>query len=70
MLTCKKAVKLMSRELDHDLGLAERLSLWFHVMMCRDCRNCRKQMNFLQAACRQFPASADQGDFTDTGERR
>lgn len=63
MLTCKDATRLMSEALDRPLGLHERLSLRLHLLICLGCRNFRRQMDFLRAACQRLtPKSGDQRD--------
>lgn len=54
MLNCKEATALMSQEQDRKLGLAERIGLRLHVMLCTGCANYRRQMAVLRAACRRF----------------
>jgi hypothetical protein len=55
MLNCKQAAALMSQGMDKELGMMQKLSLRLHLMMCRGCRNFRKQMEFLRQGCRKFP---------------
>ena len=55
MLNCKQAASLMSLGMDKDLGVLQRMSLRFHLMMCSGCRNFNKQMEFLRQGCRKFP---------------
>jgi predicted anti-sigma-YlaC factor YlaD len=55
MLNCKKAAALMSQGMDKELGVMQKMSLRFHLMMCSGCRNYRKQMEFLRQGCRKFP---------------
>lgn len=55
MLNCKQAVALMSQGMDRKLGLRQKMSLRFHLMMCSGCRNFSKQMEFLREGCRKFP---------------
>lgn len=55
MLNCKQAAALMSQGMDKELGMTQKMSLRFHLMMCRGCRNFRKQMEFLRQGCRKFP---------------
>lgn len=62
MLSCKEAAGLMSRECDARPTLAERLALRFHLSMCRGCRNFRRQLAFLRAACRRHPAASGEPD--------
>lgn len=54
MLSCRQATELMSQEQDRRLGLAERLGLRLHVLICTGCNNYRRQMAVLRAACRRF----------------
>lgn len=58
MLSCKQATELMSQEQDRRLGLAERIGLRLHVLMCSGCNNYRRQMGVLRAACRRFGGGA------------
>lgn len=55
MLSCKEATRLLSEAQDRPLGLAEKLQLEMHLTLCRGCRNFRRQMDFLRAACRRLP---------------
>lgn len=55
MLNCKQAAALMSQGMDKELGMLQRMSLRFHLMMCSGCRNFNKQMEFLRQGCRKFP---------------
>jgi predicted anti-sigma-YlaC factor YlaD len=55
MLNCRQATELMSQRMDRKLGLAERLSLRMHLMMCSGCRNFGRQMSFLRQALRRLP---------------
>jgi len=54
MLSCKQASQLMSQEQDRRLGVAERLALRLHVLICDACSKYRRQMAFLRQACRRF----------------
>jgi predicted anti-sigma-YlaC factor YlaD len=53
MKSCKKASYLMSKKLDTDLALMDRLSLRMHLMMCSKCSRCNRQMGFLHETCRK-----------------
>ncbi len=55
MLNCKQAAALMSQRMDKELGMLQKLSLRFHLMMCGGCRNFNRQMEFLRRGCRKFP---------------
>ena len=50
MLTCKQATHLVSQGLDRRLGLAERLALRLHLLICDGCTNFSKQAAFLRRA--------------------
>lgn len=54
MLSCREATALMSQEQDRHLGLAERMALRLHVLMCAGCNNYRRQMHVLREAFRRF----------------
>lgn len=62
MLNCKEATHLMSEMQDRPLGLAEKLQLEMHLALCQGCRNFRRQMDFLRAACRRLPFGKQTGD--------
>ncbi len=49
-LRCEEASVLTSRELDEPLGLAERLAVRGHTLVCRSCRRFRRQLELLRAA--------------------
>jgi hypothetical protein len=50
LLNCKEATRLVSRGLDRRLGLAERLALRLHLLVCDGCTNFSKQVAFLRRA--------------------
>jgi hypothetical protein len=50
LLNCKEATRLVSQGLDRRLGLAERLALRLHLLVCDGCTNFRKQAAFLRRA--------------------
>lgn len=62
MLNCKDATRLMSAAQDRPLGLAEKARLEMHLALCRGCRNFRRQMDFLRAACRRLPLGKQTAD--------
>ena len=53
MMNCREAARLMSDELDRELGASRRFALRLHLLLCRGCRHYRQQMAFLRRACRQ-----------------
>ncbi|MGE0387006.1 MAG: zf-HC2 domain-containing protein [Gammaproteobacteria bacterium] len=72
MLTCEQASRLVSERLDRPLGIAERLALGTHVMLCAQCRRFGRQMHMLRAAARRFGAgsTADDRDGDDPDSQR
>lgn len=49
MMSCKKAAELTCQSLDRPLSRRERLKLWFHLAMCRQCAAFRRQCEGLEA---------------------
>lgn len=47
---CRKATQLLSEAQDRPLALNERAALYFHLGMCRHCRNFSRQVSFLRRA--------------------
>jgi hypothetical protein len=62
MLSCKEATRLMSDARERELRLGERLQLKLHLAICDGCANFRKQMDFLQRACRGYLKRQGFGD--------
>ena len=54
MLNCKQVSHRLSEAQDRPLTVTERLPLTLHLAMCQGCRNYRKQLDFLRAACQQL----------------
>jgi len=54
MLNCKQATRLLSDARERELRLGERVQLKLHLAICAGCANFRKQMDFLQRACRGY----------------
>jgi len=50
LLNCKEATRLVSQGLDRRLGLAERVALRLHLLVCDGCTNFSKQAAFLRRA--------------------
>jgi len=48
MMDCKHASKLMSRALDEKLSLRERVSLKFHLFLCKYCLHFSQQLKALR----------------------
>ena len=58
-MNCREAHKLVVRSQDSRLTAVERLGLRFHLFICDACAAFRRQMDFLRAACRDFPGDRD-----------
>lgn len=56
MLSCRQAQELLSRE--EALPPWSRMSLRFHLVMCRLCRRAAKQLRFIDRAARKLAAAA------------
>ncbi len=54
MLTCRETSKLVSESLDRKLPWHRRLSVAFHLSMCRLCSRNKGQMLFLGAALKRY----------------
>lgn len=54
MMTCKEAAALMSQGMDRRLGMAERVALRVHLLICVACSRYRNQLDVLRLACRRF----------------
>ena len=54
-LSCKEASRLISREMDGRLSVAERIALRLHVRICDACTRFSSQMQFLRRALKAFP---------------
>lgn len=59
MLNCHDATRLMSDAQEHPLTLMERLSLNFHLMMCKGCHNFNDQMGVVRKMARGYARGAD-----------
>jgi len=58
-MTCRDACLYLSHALDHSLSLAQRVGLWLHLRLCRDCRTYRRQLTILDQCCRQSEPKSD-----------
>jgi hypothetical protein len=63
-LRCREASALVSQELDEPLGLAERLAVRGHLLVCGPCRRLRRQLVFLREAMNR-QAGESQDSLTD-----
>lgn len=55
MLTCKETSALISAQYDRRLGLAERVFLHLHLMMCRYCSAVARQIALIQRLVKLSP---------------
>ena len=62
MITCRRAAELISRELDADLPLHQRVVLRFHKMVCGACRRFWRQLGAVDEAVEEFFTKAVSGD--------
>ena len=69
MLSCKEAMRLVSEQLDRKLPLRQRLSLRFHVLMCRACSRYKHQITTLNQSInhryREGPPSLQHADLPE-----
>ncbi len=54
MPNCKEMAFLLSEGLDHRLPLIKRLLLKIHLMMCKACKNYKRQMFALRILSRVY----------------
>ena len=54
MLTCKETSLLLSQAQERPLGMAERVTLRLHLLLCKGCRNFRAQLEVLRAVVRRY----------------
>ena len=52
MLTCRQSTRLMSEEHERELSPRERMELRMHALLCKGCRNYRKQIAFIRRAAK------------------
>lgn len=63
MFSCKRATELMSASLDTKLSLYQRSALKMHLLMCKLCSRCWKQMLFVRDAMHTCSERAEEIDF-------
>lgn len=51
--SCREAARLQSQQMDLSLGLAQRIGLRIHLLLCKWCRRYGIHIRFLRAASRQ-----------------
>jgi len=55
MYSCEQAAKLSSQAMEQPLTPAERMLLSMHMIMCKQCSNFTRQIEFLRRASRKVP---------------
>ncbi len=65
MLSCKDVCYIVSESLDGKLPLHKRLSVRFHLLMCKACQRMVRQMELLRAAAHRYESSKDRKSLTD-----
>lgn len=53
MMNCQQASRLISDGLDRPLSRSEQVRLSVHLMLCRNCRHFRQQMQQLRQGIRR-----------------
>ncbi len=56
--SCRKAAQLQSEALDGRLPISRRFGLWFHLLICKWCRDYGEQLKFLNQMARHEPDKA------------
>ncbi|WP_370979669.1 zf-HC2 domain-containing protein [Agaribacterium sp. ZY112] len=54
MLSCKEVTRLLSLAQERPLSLGEKISLKFHLLMCKKCKRFNNNLGSLRAAMTQF----------------
>ncbi|UDM17386.1 zf-HC2 domain-containing protein [Vogesella sp. XCS3] len=52
-MSCKQASRLISDGMDRPLSRSEQVRLSFHLLLCRNCRHFRQQMQQLRSGIRR-----------------
>lgn len=58
MLNCHQVTQLCSEEQDRALGVGEKMAVGMHTLVCKGCKNYRRQMKFLHLAAQAYAAGA------------
>lgn len=67
-MNCQKATWLLSQKQDRALSRGERMSLKFHLMMCKACRNFDGNLAQLSRAFAKFNAGRQSGSGSKAGD--
>ncbi|MFQ5673400.1 MAG: zf-HC2 domain-containing protein [Nitrospinales bacterium] len=72
-LTCKDTSPLISEMMDHDLPLAKRIKVKFHLAMCRMCQYYFSQLSFLRNMAKEIdhlePTSCDKQVLSESARK-
>jgi predicted anti-sigma-YlaC factor YlaD len=66
IITCKQTHELVSKSMDQNLSVIDRLRVRFHLSICQSCTNFTHQMQMIRKAMRKFPLEDIQHDHSDT----
>ncbi|MFQ5432320.1 MAG: zf-HC2 domain-containing protein [Nitrospinota bacterium] len=47
-ISCKEASRLVSLSMDTELSFLQRVSLKFHLSMCKHCKQFARQINYIR----------------------
>lgn len=53
MMSCRQASRLISDGMDRPLSRSEQVRLSFHLLLCRNCRHFRQQMQQMRSGIRR-----------------
>jgi hypothetical protein len=53
-LNCREATRLLLEDEEHELAVADRLALQWHVKICFGCQRFVAQLNFMRRATRAW----------------
>ncbi|OGL46653.1 MAG: hypothetical protein A2161_01940 [Candidatus Schekmanbacteria bacterium RBG_13_48_7] len=59
MLTCKEVAQLVSDSFENKLPLFQRIGMWIHYLMCRQCLEYHRQIHFLRKIYQLYTSELD-----------
>ena len=54
MVSCRKATKLLSKQMDDSLSILEKIQLYTHLLVCWCCRRFQTHILILRSAIREL----------------
>jgi hypothetical protein len=69
MKNCKEISWLVTQSLDRGLSLSERIAVWTHLMICRNCARFKRQMLLIRSWL-QMDDEAAQAGLTQAARQR